>query len=112
MTSQERFSERAARKQKRRKQKKLKFEDENMNSSAKNDTQQESTVDEAITSLLGDEDLFKQAVLDHAVALGMDPEEDKEFLWIAEKALTAELPPDWELGKIVSLYKWISPSHV
>ena len=30
-------------------------------------------------------ELFKQGVLEHAVWLGMDPEKDKKFLWIAER---------------------------
>jgi len=40
-------------------------------------------------------ELFKQGVLEHAVWLGMDPEKDKKFLWIAERSLVAPLPQDW-----------------
>ncbi|GMI10527.1 hypothetical protein TrLO_g11170 [Triparma laevis f. longispina] len=41
-------------------------------------------------------ELFKQGVLEHAVWLGMDPERDKKFLWIAERSLVAPLPQDWQ----------------
>lgn len=42
------------------------------------------------------EDVFRQAIMDHALSLGMDPERDAGFLWLAEEALTAELPDEWE----------------
>ena len=44
------------------------------------------------------DELFRQAVLEHAKFLGMDPEIDERFLYIAEEALTAPLPPNWEQG--------------
>lgn len=31
----------------------------------------------------------------YAIHLGIDPMEDKEFLWLAEEALCAPLPPHW-----------------
>ncbi|GMH40640.1 hypothetical protein BSKO_08544 [Bryopsis sp. KO-2023] len=42
-----------------------------------------------------DEPPTKEEVNKFAVYLGMDPEEDKEFLYIAEWALTAPLPAGW-----------------
>ena len=46
------------------------------------------------------DDIFRQAVLEHAKFLGMaDPEgADAKYLYIAEEALTAPLPPNWEQG--------------
>uniref|UniRef100_A0A7S2WE81 Kinesin-like protein n=1 Tax=Mucochytrium quahogii TaxID=96639 RepID=A0A7S2WE81_9STRA len=49
-----------------------------------------------MASAIGD-DVFRQAVIDHAVALGMDPETDSQFLWLAEEALLAQLPVEWSL---------------
>ena len=41
-------------------------------------------------------DLFRQAVLEHAICLGMDPHgEDFDLLWIAERSLLAPLPEGW-----------------
>ena len=40
-------------------------------------------------------ELFRQGVLEHAVYLGMDPIQDKSFLWIAERSLVAPLPSGW-----------------
>ena len=31
----------------------------------------------------------------YAIHLGIDPMADKEFLWLAEEALCAPLPPHW-----------------
>ena len=97
MSSSERYRERATRKHKRRQ--KRKQNSANSSSSNAADRMEEP---ETAQSVLDDEQLFHQAVLDHAITLGMDPEVDEEFLWIAEKALTAELPPDWELGMYLS----------
>ena len=44
-----------------------------------------------------DDDIFRQAVLDHAKVLGMDPVQDAQFLWLAEEALLAELPAEWQV---------------
>ena len=41
-------------------------------------------------------EVFLQAVAEHAAFLGMDVEADRDYLWIAEEALLAELPPEWE----------------
>ena len=35
-------------------------------------------------------------VKEHMVVLGMDPEADAKYMWIAQKALTAPLPFNWE----------------
>mmetsp|Transcript_15733 Transcript_15733/g.27975 ORF Transcript_15733/g.27975 Transcript_15733/m.27975 type:complete len:1355 (-) Transcript_15733:40-4104(-) len=44
------------------------------------------------------DDIFRQAVIDHAKCLGMDPENgDEQFLWLAEEALLAQLPNEYEL---------------
>ena len=45
--------------------------------------------------LLGSE-IFRQAVAEHAEFLGMDSASDSRFFWLAEEALLAELPPEWE----------------
>ena len=47
-----------------------------------------------------DPEFMKTAVEEHARYLGMDPEnpDHAELLWIAEEALTAPLPEDWEQG--------------
>lgn len=37
----------------------------------------------------------RQEVAEYAQYLGMDPDEDQDFLWIAELALTAPLPMGW-----------------
>lgn len=44
------------------------------------------------------EELYQEAVHEHAVYLGLDPEADKEYMFIAEEALNAPIPPDWEQG--------------
>ncbi len=40
-----------------------------------------------------DEELFREAIKQHALTLGMNPEVDEDLLWIAEESLTADLPP-------------------
>lgn len=40
--------------------------------------------------------VYEHAVYEHATVLGMDVEEDAEYLWLAEEALNAELPSEWE----------------
>jgi hypothetical protein len=42
------------------------------------------------------ESLKQRAISEHAVYLGMDPVVDVEHLWIAEEALSAPLPPEWQ----------------
>ena len=46
------------------------------------------------------DEIFRQAVLEHAKFLGMDDPDgkDAEFLYIAEEALTSPLPENWEQG--------------
>lgn len=97
MSSSDRFKERATRKQKRRQRRREK--EHPQQSEPAGAEVQKPMENSATPSVLEDEELFRQAVLDHAITLGMDPEVDQDFLWIAEKALTAELPPDWELGE-------------
>ena len=43
-----------------------------------------------------DDAFLQEAIFEHAKFLGMDPVADKEFLWIAEEALTAPLPDGWQ----------------
>ena len=43
-----------------------------------------------------DDAFLQEAILEHAKFLGMDPEHDRAFLWIAEEALTAPLPDGWQ----------------
>jgi len=43
------------------------------------------------------EDVFRQAVIDHAMFLGIDPVKEDQYLWLAEEALMAQLPSDWEI---------------
>ena len=52
-----------------------------------------AATDDAHTSL------FKQAIAEQAEHLGMDPVADEEFLWIAEEALSAPLPSEWQQGE-------------
>ena len=40
-----------------------------------------------------DPGLFQQGVIEHARYLGIDPEADAKFLYIAEQSLVAPLPP-------------------
>ncbi|EKX41766.1 hypothetical protein GUITHDRAFT_48426, partial [Guillardia theta CCMP2712] len=40
-------------------------------------------------------DALIKEVTAFAVYLGMDPEEDEEFLWIAVEAMIAPLPKNW-----------------
>lgn len=46
-----------------------------------------------------DDPLFQQAVRDHAEYLGIDPNVHSKYLYIAEEALVAPLPADWERGE-------------
>jgi len=48
------------------------------------------------SDVLISDSVFQQAVIDHAIVLGMDPREDAQFLWLAEEALLADLPDEWE----------------
>ena len=43
-----------------------------------------------------DPNLFREGVLEHARYLGMDPEADVQYMWIAEESLLAPLPVNWE----------------
>eukprot|EP00937_MAST-01D_sp_MAST-1D-sp2_P007103 g7103.t1 len=40
--------------------------------------------------------LFEQGVREHAAFLGMDPEKDAKYLYIAEQSLCAPIPDGWE----------------
>ena len=42
-----------------------------------------------------DPELYQQGVYEHARYLGIDPEADAKFLYIAEQSLVAPLPPGW-----------------
>lgn len=42
-----------------------------------------------------DPELFNAGILEHACRLGMDPQQDQEFLWIARESLVAFLPEGW-----------------
>lgn len=42
-----------------------------------------------------DPELFNAGVLEHACRLGMDPQRDQEFMWIARESLVAFLPEGW-----------------
>lgn len=53
--------------------------------------------DEFPTAEVNDE-TYQLAVHAHARYLGMDPEQDSHYLWLAAEALTADLPPEWEQG--------------
>jgi hypothetical protein len=57
-----------------------------------NDNNNMSTADE---SMMNDE-FLQEAIREHAKFLGMDPDLDKEYLYIAEEALTAPLPDGWQ----------------
>uniref|UniRef100_A0A7S2R6H1 WW domain-containing protein n=2 Tax=Mucochytrium quahogii TaxID=96639 RepID=A0A7S2R6H1_9STRA len=41
-------------------------------------------------------------ILDFAIYLGMDPEEDREWVWLAEECLYAPLPKGWKQARDVS----------
>ena len=51
-------------------------------------------------AVFDDPDFMRTAVEEHARYLGMDPADPDhaELMWIAEEALTAPLPDDWEQG--------------
>jgi len=70
------------------------FENESSSSEKSGSSEEEDESAEASAS--DDSALLANAILEHAVYLGMDPETDKAYFWIAEKALTADLPADWE----------------
>ncbi|OWZ18898.1 hypothetical protein PHMEG_0006938 [Phytophthora megakarya] len=42
---------------------------------------------------------FQEALRDHARSLGVDPDAENYLLPLAQEALLAELPPDWEQGE-------------
>eukprot|EP00924_Labyrinthula_sp_SR-Ha-C_P003234 maker-scaffold_15-snap-gene-3.24-mRNA-1 protein AED:0.37 eAED:0.37 QI:0/0/0/0.4/1/1/5/0/1274 len=52
---------------------------------------------------LFDVETLKKAVLEHALYLGMDPDEDEEFLPLAEEALLSELPEEWDLQPYIDV---------
>ena len=54
--------------------------------------QNNKTADE---SMLNDE-FLQEAIREHALFLGMDPDVDQDYMWIAEEALTAPLPEGWQ----------------
>ncbi|CAN0088418.1 unnamed protein product, partial [Ectocarpus sp. 8 AP-2014] len=45
------------------------------------------------------EEDYVEAVTRHAKYLGMDPEGDGAYMWIAEEALNAEVPEGWVTGE-------------
>ncbi|CBJ27760.1 hypothetical protein Esi_0084_0059 [Ectocarpus siliculosus] len=45
------------------------------------------------------EEDYVEAVTRHAKYLGMDPERDGAYMWIAEEALSAEVPEGWVTGE-------------
>jgi surface protein len=49
-------------------------------------------------SVLNDE-FLQEAIREHAVFLGMDPNVDQDYMWIAEEALKAPLPEGWQQGQ-------------
>ena len=57
--------------------------------------QNNKTADE---SMLNDE-FLQEAIREHALFLGMDPDVDQDYMWIAEEALTAPLPEGWQQGQ-------------
>jgi hypothetical protein len=56
--------------------------------------QNNKTADE---SMLNDE-FLQEAIREHALFLGMDPDVDQDYMWIAEEALKAPLPEGWQQG--------------
>ena len=54
--------------------------------------QHNQTADESLMN----EDFLAEAIREHAKFLGMDPDVDQDYLYIAEEALTAPLPEGWQ----------------
>lgn len=46
--------------------------------------------------------LYEKALREHAIFLGMDPDIDQEFMYIADEALKAPLPENWEQGLCIA----------
>ena len=44
---------------------------------------------------MSDPELFNQGIVEHARYLGMDPEIDAKYLWIAKESLVAPVPEGW-----------------
>lgn len=44
---------------------------------------------------VADAELFQAAIIEHATLLGIDPEVECDFLWIAKESLIAPLPEGW-----------------
>ena len=65
-----------------------------------NNIGQDATGPEEDDGVFDDPEFMKTAVKEHARYLGMDPsdKDHAELMWIAEEALTAPLPDDWEQG--------------
>jgi chromosome segregation ATPase len=114
MNSEERFNEMKKRKQERRNNKKSNdwagsgdgtivedfddsFDDDFEEATQLNVPPPPGDDDGADDGVL-DPEFMKTAILEHARFLGMDPEEHEHLLWIAEEALTAQLPENWEQG--------------
>eukprot|EP00904_Undaria_pinnatifida_P002036 jgi/Undpi1/11833/HiC_scaffold_4.g01532.m1 len=47
----------------------------------------------------GGEEDYADAVTRHAKYLGIDPEADAAYIWIAEEALNADVPEGWVTGE-------------
>lgn len=56
---------------------------------------EEQTTDDATMVELSDPELFNQGIIEHARYLGMDPEVDEQYLWIAKESLVAPVPEGW-----------------
>ena len=56
-----------------------------------------------------DPTLFREGVAEHARYLGIDPEVDSKFLWIAQESLLAPLPEGWE--QVTVLFHHILPLY-
>lgn len=43
-----------------------------------------------------DDPMLKEAIIEHCKYLGIDPETQPEYVWIAKKSMLAPVPADWE----------------
>ncbi len=113
MSTSERNNERIQRKKERQKKKKGANNKDNtvvedFDYDWDDDEDEETQIDKATpgTNVAADDAVFddpefmRTAVEEHARYLGMDPADPdhSELMWIAEEALTAPLPDDWEQG--------------
>lgn len=56
---------------------------------------QQTAEDDARIVEMSNPELFNQGIIEHARYLGMDPDVDEKYLWIAKESLIAPVPEGW-----------------